>query len=284
MSRVLREGAAVDTDLAIDPELTARILAGFIHSEVRRTGRGRVVLGLSGGLDSAVAAALAVRALGAASVIAVVLPHRNSNASSEQDAARVVGALGIVAERIDISAIVDGFLATAGSPGRVRLGNFMSRTRMALLYDRSEVLGALVLGTSNKTELMLGYGTLHGDLASAVNPLGDLYKTQVQALGKHLRVPASVLRKAPSADLWPGQTDEADLGFTYERVDRLLALLVDSRASRATAIASGFPPSFVDEISRRVVATQYKRRPPVIAKVSTRTVGWDFRYARDWRT
>ena len=160
----------------------------------------------------------------------------------------------------------------------------MARARMTLLYDRSAALDALVLGTSNKTELLLGYGTLHGDLASAVNPLGDLYKTQVQALGKHLRAPASVLRKAPSADLWPGQTDEEDLGFSYERVDRLLALLVDARASRATAVASGFPAAFVDEIRSRIVATQYKRRPPVIAKLSTRTIGWDFRYARDWRS
>ncbi len=284
MSRVERGSARIDSDVAIDPALTADILEGFIRSEVRRTGRGRVVLGLSGGLDSAVAAALAVRALGPQSVIGVVLPHRHSNVRSEQDASRIVGTLGIVAERIDISPIVDAFLAAIGPAEHVRLGNVMSRTRMTLLYDRSATLDALVLGTSNKTELLLGYGTLHGDLASAINPLGDLYKSQVQALAKHLRVPAAVRRKAPSADLWPGQTDEADLGFSYERVDRLLALLVDARASRATAIDCGYSRSFVDEISRRIVATQYKRRPPLIAKVSTRTIGWDFRYARDWRT
>jgi len=201
-----------------------------------------------------------------------------------RDAEGVVGALGIVAERFDISAMVDGFLAHAGEVGRLRLGNVMSRTRMLVLYDRSAEHNALVLGTSNKTELLLGYGTLHGDLASALNPLGDLYKTQVRELSKALGVPKAILSKAPSADLWPKQTDERDLGFSYRDADRILALLVDARMSAPAIARRGYPRAVVHKIQELVIRSQYKRRMPVIAKVSTRSVGWDFRYPRDWRS
>jgi NAD+ synthase len=275
---------AVEADLAVDPALTARILTGFVHDEVTRTGRRRVVVGLSGGLDSAVAATIAARALGAGGVFALVLPHRASDPASARDAEAVVGRLGILAERIDISPMVDAFAAATPDPDRIRRGNLMARVRMTLLFDRSAQMDALVLGTSNKTELLLGYGTLHGDLASALNPLGDLYKTQVRQLATHLRVPASIRKKPPTADLWAGQSDEAELGFTYDEVDRLLALLVDARVSRATAIAAGFKARLVDDVTRRIVRSQFKRRLPIIAKVSTRSVGWDFRYPRDWRT
>jgi NAD+ synthase len=155
---------------------------------------------------------------------------------------------------------------------------------MSLLYDRSAAHDALVLGTSNKTELLLGYGTLHGDMASALNPVGDLYKTQVRQMAAHLRVPLAIRRKVPSADLWAGQTDEAELGFTYDEVDRLLYLLVDERYGRAEAIAAGWSPRLVDRVRDRIAASQYKRRLPLIAKVSQRTVGIDFRYPRDWGT
>ncbi len=275
---------AAEPDLSIDPEWTARLLTGFIRTEVLRTGRKRVVLGLSGGIDSALAAYLAVRALGPESVVALYMPYRTSSADSLRDAERVVGALGIVAENVDISAMVDGFESVSEGADRVRLGNVMARARMMVLYDRSETYRALVLGTSNKTELLLGYGTLYGDMASALNPLGDLYKTQVRVLAAHLKVPASILRKRPTADLWPRQSDESELGFSYERVDRLLALLVDARLSREAAVRAGFERPFVERVARMVVRTQFKRRPPIIAKVSTRTVGWDFRYPRDWKS
>jgi len=282
--RVKASTAAAEPDLALDPKDTVRILEGFIRSEVERTGRHRVVLGLSGGIDSALAAYLAVRALGRSGVVAVLLPHRDSSPASVRDAETVVGALGIVAERFDISAMVDGFLAHAGEVDRLRLGNVMSRSRMLVLYDRSAEHHALVLGTSNKTELLLGYGTLHGDLASALNPLGDLYKTQVRELSKALGVPKAILSKAPSADLWPKQTDERDLGFSYRDADRILALLVDARMSAPAIARRGYPRAVVHKIQELVIRSQYKRRMPVIAKVSTRSVGWDFRYPRDWRS
>jgi NAD+ synthase len=264
--------------------LTSRILTGFIRSEVERTGRSRVVLGLSGGLDSSVVACLAVRALGPSSVLGVFLPHRASDPRSLVDAEKLVGALGIVAERVDITPMADAFTASLGKLPRIRFGNVMSRVRMTVLYDRSAETRSLVLGTTNKTELLLGYGTLHGDMASALNPLGDLYKTQVRALAKPLGVPAGIRRKVPSADLWSSQSDEQELGFTYEEVDRLLALLVDARVSRETAIAAGYKSTFVDRVLHMLVRSQFKRRPPVIAKLSTRSVGWDFRYPRDWRS
>ena len=274
----------VEPDLALDPGLTVSILTGFIRTELLRTRRPKVVLGLSGGIDSAVAAYLATRALGPASVVALVLPYRSSSPGSVRDAESVIGALGILAEKFDISLLVDGFDRACGKVDRLRLGNVMARARMMVLYYRSEQHRALVLGTSNKTELLLGYGTLWGDLASALNPLGDLYKTQVRAIAEYLRVPAAIRRKPPSADLWPRQSDEADLGFSYERVDRLLALLVDARLDREAAVAAGFERELVDRVARLVVRSQFKRRPPIIAKVSTRTVGWDFRYPRDWKS
>jgi NAD+ synthase len=158
----------------------------------------------------------------------------------------------------------------------------MARERMTILYDHSARWDALVLGTSNKTELLLGYGTLHGDMASAVNPLGDLYKTQVWALAEAVGVPEVIVKKKPSADLWEGQTDEAELGFSYLDVDRLLYLMVDERYSKPELIAAGFPERFVDEVTQRIMNSHFKRRLPVIAKVSQRTIDRDFRYARDW--
>jgi len=285
-SRAIRRADEIlrEIDLSIDPLWTERILIEFLRSEVRRTGLGAVVLGLSGGIDSALVAFLAARALGPESVHAVMMPYRSSSPASLDDALAVVDALEISAERVDISAMVDGFVSAAGEPDALRLGNVMARCRMIVLYDRSAARRALVLGTSNKTELLLGYGTLHGDLASAINPIGDLYKAQVRTLSRHLGVPPAILDKPPSADLWPGQSDERELGFSYDLADRLLALLVDARVGRETAVAAGFDPALVDEVTRRVVRSQFKRALPVIAKMSTRSIGWDFRYPRDWKT
>jgi NAD+ synthase len=273
-----------EPDLSIDLAATTRILEGFLKTEVERTGLRRVVLGLSGGIDSALAAYLAVRALGPSGVVGVLMPYRTSDPSSVRDAESVVGALGIVAERFEISELVDVFAAKAGKIGPRRLGNVMARVRMLVLYDRSVEHDALVLGTSNKTELLLGYGTIHGDLASALNPLGDLYKTQVRELARALGVPKPILTKSPSADLWPDQTDEKDLGVSYDELDRILSLLVDARVSAGTVVAKGFSKKTVLRVQRLIVRSQFKRRMPLIAKVSTRSIGWDFRYPRDWKT
>lgn len=287
MSRGLRTHPATpprEPDLSIDVEATTEILAGFLKTEVERTGLHRVVVGLSGGIDSALAAYLAVRALGPSGVVGVLMPYRTSDPSSVRDAETVVGALQIVAERFEISEIVDVFASKAGAVGPRRLGNVMARVRMLVLYDRSVEHDALVLGTSNKTELLLGYGTIHGDLASALNPLGDLYKTQVRELSRALGVPKPILTKPPSADLWPDQTDEKDMGLRYDEVDRILSLLVDARVSPGTIVAKGFPRKTVLQVQRSIMRSQFKRRMPLIAKVSTRSIGWDFRYPRDWKS
>lgn len=273
-----------EADLSIDAGQTTRILTRFLADEVKRTGRERVVVGLSGGIDSAVAAYLARRALGPDGVICLMMPYTTSSASSVQDARKVLRSLKTPSELIDITPMVDAFGSVSDEADRMRLGNVMARVRMLLLFDRSAKHDALVLGTSNKTELLLGYGTLHGDLASALNPIGDLYKTQVRELGRYLRIPKSIQTKPPSADLYPDQSDEEDLGFRYEEVDRLLALLVEARVREETAVEAGFSRAMVRRVMRSIVGSQFKRRPPVIAKLSGRSVGWDFRYPRDWMT
>jgi NAD+ synthase len=166
----------------------------------------------------------------------------------------------------------------------VRRGNIMARARMVVWYDRSAAFKGLVVGTSNKTEILLGYTTLFGDSASALNPIGDLYKTQVRQLSRALGIPQAIIDKAPSADLWAGQTDEGELGFTYERVDQLLALLVDRRYSPRECMEEGFDEKFIQMVIERVRRNQFKRMQPPIAKLSNRTVGYDFLYLRDWGT
>jgi NAD+ synthase len=268
--------------LAIDTALVERILVGFLREEVRKVGFERVVLGLSGGVDSALSAALAQRALGAENVVPVIMPYKSSSPESEADARIVADSLGIKPEVVDISPQVDAYFGQFPDAERGRKGNKMARERMSILYDMSWKHRALVVGTSNKTELLLGYGTIFGDMAHALNPLGDLYKTQVWALARHMQLPPSVIEKAPSADLWEGQSDEQELGFQYAVVDVLLYYLVDQRCTRAELRTMGFEDAFIDEIGRRVRDSQYKRRPPLIAKLSARTIDREFRYPRDW--
>ena len=269
-----------DLDLAC--EEARRILVGFIANEVQKAGFARGVLGLSGGIDSALTAVLAAEALGPKNVWGISMPYRTSSAESAAHAALVVERLGLQSLVVEITAQVDAYFARFPDADQMRRGNKMARERMTILYDHSARLGALVLGTSNKTELMLGYGTLYGDMASAVNPLGDLWKTQVRQLARHVGVPEVIVAKQPSADLWVGQTDEAELGFTYDEVDRVLALMIDRRYEVRDLVAAGVPERFARLVARRVQASQYKRRPPVIAKLSARTIDRDFRYPRDW--
>ena len=271
-------------DLRVDVVAVEEILTGFIADETLRAGMKRVVVGLSGGVDSAVAACLARRALGPRGVVAVLMPHRQSHPSSLKDALGLAKRLGLRVERIDITPMVEAYFSSDPKASRVRRGNKMARERMSILYDRSVVHEALVLGTSNKTELLLGYGTIHGDMACSINPIGDLYKTQVRQLAGRLRVPRAIRVKVPTADLWPGQTDEGDLGYTYERLDGLLIQLVDQRCAPDAAIEAGWPARMVKQVVERIRRSQYKRRLPLIAKISERTVGVDFRYPRDWGT
>src|SRR5574341_1633392 len=234
-----------------------RVLAGFIANEVGKTGIRRVVVGLSGGIDSALSAALAAEALGPGNVHALIMPYRTSDLTSRAHAELVAGSLGIPNQVVEITPMVDAYFAAFPDAEQVRRGNKMARERMTILFDHSARLGGLVLGTSNKTELLLGYGTLYGDMASAVNPLGDLYKTQVRQLARHLNVPTVIVEKQPSGDLWVGQTDEAELGFTYEEVDRVLSLLVDQRYEVADLIAEGFDENFVRAGYHKVQGSQY---------------------------
>jgi len=268
--------------LAINPTLVERILLGFIQDEVRKVGFQRVVIGLSGGVDSSLAATLAARALGPINVKGLLMPYRLSDPRSQSDAEAVVRQLGIEHELIDISPQIDAYFARYPDAEPARRGNKMARERMTILYDHSWEWQALVLGTSNKTELLLGYGTIYGDMASAVNPIGDLYKTQVWQLADALGVPTAIVQKAPSADLWAGQTDEVELGFQYREVDRLLYYLIERRYSVAELEREGFGRAFIDVVMGKVRESQYKRRLPVIAKLSSRTIDRDFRYPRDW--
>ncbi|MFQ5896002.1 MAG: NAD+ synthase [Nitrospinota bacterium] len=269
-------------ELRCDCRLVEGLLLGFIRDEVTKVGFRRVVLGLSGGLDSALCAFLGAGALGPGNVTAAIMPYRTSAPESVAHARSVVEALGIESVEVDITPMVDAFFLLFPDADNVRRGNKMARERMTILFDLSAAKRALVLGTSNKTELLLGYGTLFGDMASALNPIGDLYKSQVRQMARYMGVPAPILKKPPSADLWVGQTDEGELGFRYEEVDELLYFMIDKRYSREELLARGFPPAFVDGIHRLVQGSQYKRRLPLIAKVSTRTIDRDFRYARDW--
>ena len=271
-----------EPQLDVQVGLVETILVRFLKSEAGKFGFSRCLLGLSGGIDSAVAAALAVRAFGPENVLGVMMPYRTSDPASERDAREVAQQLGLTSRKVDISDMADGYLKAGGVEQRLRRGNVMARCRMIVLYDLSVEWGGLVIGTSNKTEALLGYSTQFGDYASALNPIGDLYKHQVRQLARHLELPSAVIDKAPSADLFAGQTDEEELGFTYAQADRLLFLLVDQRYDVEQLVEAGFERSFVVKVVQRIAANQYKRLPPIIAKLSSRTINHDFRYLRSW--
>lgn len=269
--------------LRIDEALVRRMLIAFLREESAKSGHKRVVLGLSGGIDSAAVAALAAEAMGPKNVTALFMPYRTSNPESAEHARLVARQFGLALEEIDITTQVDTYFAHAGEVDRVRRGNKMARERKSIEYDRSWPDG-LVLGTSNKTELLLGYGTRYGDMACDLNPVGDLYKTQLRELAVLLGVPEAVVRKPPSADLWVGQTDEQELGLTYAQADLVLYFLVDRRMRPESLVAAGFDATLIRGIRERVRKSHYKRVMPLIAKLSLRTVGHDFLYPRDWES
>jgi NAD+ synthase len=281
-----KEQAMVDEQdpLAINPELTTRILIGFIRTEIQRAGFEHGVIGVSGGVDSALSCFLAAQALGPENVLALTLPYASSSPESYEHAQLVIKKTAVQTKSYEITPMVKPYFDAHPEMDRVRQGNVLARARMIVLYDHSAAFDGLVIGTGNKTEILLGYTTLYGDSASALNPLGDLYKTQVRQLAGAIGVPEPIIQKPPSADLWVGQTDEGELGFTYADVDRLLFKLVDQRYSPQACIEAGFDPAFVGNVVERIRQTQYKRVLPPIAKLSNRTVGYDFLYLRDWGT
>lgn len=268
----------------IEPAQATEVIIGFIRSQMEQTGFSRMVIGLSGGVDSATVAFLAARAIGPENLLAVRMPYRTSSEASETDALRVVAALGCQTELVDITPMVDPMLALIedgeGAELNVRRGNVMARQRMIVLYDRSAQFDALVVGTSNKTESLLGYGTLHGDMAAALAPIGDLYKTQLRAVARELGVPDEVVAKPPSADLWPGQTDEGELGRSYESLDQALFALVDRRWTVDRCVAAGLERDLVEWVASRVARMEFKRQLPPVAKLSLRTPGIDHLYPR----
>ncbi|TMC65311.1 MAG: NAD+ synthase, partial [Chloroflexi bacterium] len=246
----------------------------------RQAGFERAVLGLSGGIDSALVAYLTAEAIGAERLLCVLMPYHTSSPASRADAEEVVRRLGAASELVDISPMVDGYFGADSDASSLRRGNFMARMRMAVLYDRSVTWGGLVVGTSNKTESLIGYTTLFGDSACAFNPIGDLYKSQVRQLAQEMGVPETIIRKAPSADLWPGQTDEAEANFTYPQLDRLLYWRIDKRRSVEEVVALGFDRELVERVDRMVAGSEFKRQVPPIAKLGPRTAGIDYLYPR----
>jgi len=268
--------------LEINTTLARRVLVNFIRNEVHKVGFQRAVLGVSGGVDSALAAYLTAEALGGENIKALRMPYKTSSPDSLEHAQMVIDALGLRSGTIEITAMVDPLFEQFPNMPPLRQGNIMARQRMVILYDQSAEFNGLVIGTGNKTEMLLGYSTLFGDSAAALHPLGDLYKCQVRQLARDMGVPEAIIQKAPSADLWPGQTDEGELGYTYDEADQVLFLLIDRRYTREEVVQEGFAPAFVDRVYHTVRRTQYKRIMPLIPKLSSRTIGYDFLYLRDW--
>jgi NAD+ synthase len=268
--------------LHLNAELAVQALVSFIKDAVETTRSAGVVVGLSGGVDSALSAALAVGALGPERVHAFMLPHRTSSPDSVSDAEVVAKALGLATYNIDISPMVDVYFDQyEPDPDKVRLGNKMARERMSILYDQAKKLHSLVLGTSNKTEILLGYSTIFGDNASSINPLGDLYKQQVWQLATYLDLPAQIVDKKPSADLWPGQTDEEELGFDYPTADEVLYLMFNFGLAEEEVIALDYPQSVVSRIVTLEENNRFKRRLMLIARLSDSAINLDREIPRD---
>jgi NAD+ synthase len=276
-------GHPIPDELAVDPSAVLAICRAFIRGHFDATGSPHAVIGLSGGVDSALVAALLVDALGADRVLGVFMPAGTSSAASLDDGRLVAAALGIRTELVSIAAALDAFeagLPDAGSVTPLRRGNAAARLRMTTLYDRSASHGGLVVGTGNKTETLIGYSTIFGDAACAINPIGDLYKSQVRQMAAHVGVPERVIAKAPSADLWPGQTDEEEGGFDYPTLDRVLHRLVDLRLPAADIVAAGFDATFVARVGALIVRSEFKRQMPPVAKIGRRSSGTDYLYPR----
>jgi len=271
-------------ELKINSSIVVDTITHFISDCLKKSGLSRGIIGLSGGLDSTVSAYLAARALGKERVIAVIMPYKMSDPLSEVDALKISKILGIQHLKVDITPMIDEYFKLEGDADKNRKGNKMARERMSILYDISAKEKGLVIGTSNKSEILLGYGTIFGDLACAINPMGDLYKTQVRQIAEYLNIPDYISKKEPTADLWAGQSDEKEIGYKYEEIDKLLFFMVDKKLSKNKLMSLGFAEKIIDEITERISKNHFKRIPPLIGKISGRSFGHEFRYIWDWIT
>jgi NAD+ synthetase len=271
--RVVSAGPFVSPlPLDIDPKLTEEWLVHFIKNEMDARGYSRAVVGVSGGVDSAVTAFLAARALGPKNVIGVRMPYKTSSKESFEHAQMVIDALGIESCTVDISSAVDAYLHNDPKAEPGRRGNVMARMRMIVLFDLSAKHRAIPLGTGNKTERLFGYFTWHADDAPPINPLGDLFKTQVWTLARHLGVPDAIVSKPPTADLVVGQTDETDLGVSYLKADEILNWML-AGYKPSELIARGFDETEVQVVRKRLASTHWKRRLPTVAMLSPTAIG-----------
>ena len=262
------EKRTVPAELKIDSKTVKDLLVRFIKDQMGSAGFSKCVIGISGGVDSATAAALTAEAVRKENVLGVILPYRTGNPKSIEDAKLVIQKTGIRSEIIDISNMVDAYCNENNVTDPLRRGNVMARIRMIVLYDISAREKALVVGTSNKTELLIGYGTQYGDSAYAFNPLGDLYKSQIWQLAEELKIPRPVIDKAPSADLWEGQTDEGEIGISYNELDSLLLKMIDEGLPDDELFRIGYTDSLIKKVRGMIIRNGFKRRMPAIAKAS----------------
>ena len=242
-------------------------LVEFLRENFKKAGFSKAVLGLSGGIDSALVAYLLRDALGKENVLAIMMPYKSSNPDSLNHAKLVVEDLKINSKTIEITDMIDAYFKNEKEATSLRMGNKMARERMSILFDYSSKENALVIGTSNKTEIYLGYSTQFGDSACALNPIGDLYKTNIWDLSRYLKIPNELIEKKPSADLWEGQTDEQEMGLTYKEADQVLYRMLEENKTVEEVLAEGFNKDLVDNIVRRMNRSEYKRRMPLIAKI-----------------
>ena len=242
-------------------------LVEFLRESFKKAGFSKAVLGLSGGIDSALVAYLLRDALGKENVLAIMMPYKSSNPDSLNHAKLVIKDLGINSKTIEITDMIDAYFKNEKEATSLRMGNKMARERMSILFDYSSKENALVVGTSNKTEIYLGYSTQFGDSACALNPIGDLYKTNIWDLSRYLKIPNELIEKKPSADLWEGQTDEQEMGLTYKEADQVLYRMLEENKKVEEVLAEGFNKDLVDNIVRRMNRSEYKRRMPLIAKI-----------------
>ena len=242
-------------------------LVEFLRENFKKAGFSKAVLGLSGGIDSALVAYLLRDALGKENVLAIMMPYKSSNPDSLNHAKLVIEDLKINSKTIEITDMIDAYFKNEKEATSLRMGNKMARERMSILFDYSSKENALVVGTSNKTEIYLGYSTQFGDSACALNPIGDLYKTNIWDLSRYLKIPNELIEKKPSADLWEGQTDEQEMGLTYKEADQVLYRMLEENKIVEEILAEGFNKDLVDNIVRRINRSEYKRRMPLIAKI-----------------